>query len=132
MHDHTPDICQDMRHSHEATVTDDDDDMEALLGAEIRQRRIAARLSQQRLAARLGVDQGLISKIENGVKRPSPALVQAIDEALAAGGCLVAMRVEVVEAAPAPAGQRNLSGEEMVLMAARRAREFALGHQGAL
>ncbi|MBL7497187.1 helix-turn-helix transcriptional regulator [Frankia sp. CNm7] len=113
-------------------MTDDDDDMEALLGAEIRQRRIAARLSQQRLAARLGVDQGLISKIENGVKRPSTALVQAIDEALAAGGCLVTMRVEAAEAAPAPAGQRDLSGEEMVLMAARRAREFALAHQGAL
>ncbi|WP_131785683.1 helix-turn-helix transcriptional regulator [Protofrankia symbiont of Coriaria ruscifolia] len=106
--------------------------MDELLGTEVRRLRTAAGLSQQRLAARVGADQGLISKIETGAKIPSVALVHTIDAALAADGHLVSLRIQPERMSPGAVGGERPNHEEMVVMAARRAREFALNHQGAL
>jgi len=107
--------------------------MSVSLGAEIRRRRTAARLSQQRLATRVGVDQGFISKVESGTKTPSPRLLRAIDEALDAGGELVAVRREDPDAEQgAHRDSDNHHQKELVTMAAHRAREFALSHQAPL
>lgn len=109
------------------------DDMYALLGTEIRRRRSAAGLSQQRLAARVGTDQGMISKAETGAKPPSFGLVQAIDDALHAEGELVRLRRQASSADPDnPDAVRARGQQEVVTMATRRSREFALSHQAAL
>ncbi|MCM3922546.1 helix-turn-helix domain-containing protein [Frankia sp. AiPs1] len=107
--------------------------MPALLGPEIRRRRTAVGLSQQRLAARVEADQGLISKIETGVKVPSPRLLRALDDALHAEGDLVDLHCQEIRAGSgAHDDVRSRKQKEMVTMAAHRAREFALSHQATL
>ena len=63
------------------------------LAAEIRNRRKAAELSQPRLAAQIGYTRQYVSLAERPKRGlPSAELVQAIDDALDAGGVLVALR----------------------------------------
>ncbi|MGH4017590.1 MAG: helix-turn-helix domain-containing protein, partial [Pseudonocardiaceae bacterium] len=64
-----------------------------LLAEEIRTRRKAAGLSHPRLAERVGYTRQYVSLAERPKKGlPSASLVQGIDEALDAGGALVALR----------------------------------------
>lgn len=51
-------------------------------GARVRQLRIASGLDQTQLAERVGVMQGAISRVENGLKLPTEALVDALASAL--------------------------------------------------
>lgn len=63
------------------------------LAEEIRQRRHAAGLSQPRLAARIGYTKQYVSLAERPQRGlPSACLVQAIDDALDAGGALVTLQ----------------------------------------
>jgi transcriptional regulator with XRE-family HTH domain len=66
-----------------------DEEPFALLGAEMRRRRLAAGLSQDRLAVRVGSDQAMVSKTECARKFPPGSFVEAVDDALAADGALV-------------------------------------------
>ena len=69
------------------------------LTAEIRQRRHAAGLSQPRLAARIGYTKQYVSLAERPQRGlPAASLVQAIDDALNAGGALVALHEQADDA----------------------------------
>ena len=57
----------------------------------IRKHREAAGLSQKELAVKVAVEQGSISKFENGIKTPSIAMGKAIANAL---GCSLDELVE--------------------------------------
>lgn len=59
-------------------------------GADLRERRLEAGLSLDGLAKRVHYSRSHLSKIENGVKIPTPELAQLCDNALAAGGTLLA------------------------------------------
>jgi transcriptional regulator with XRE-family HTH domain len=71
------------------------------LGAEVQQRRVRAGLSQELLAAQVACSRQHLGAVERGAERPSPALVEALDLALRAGGVLVrryrAARAEHIE-----------------------------------
>ncbi|MBM2620178.1 helix-turn-helix transcriptional regulator [Actinoplanes sp. LDG1-06] len=62
-------------------------------------RRLRADLSVRELARRAHLDAGHLSRIENGRRQPSPELALALDQALGAGGGLVALLPPVAEAA---------------------------------
>lgn len=110
------------------------------LGAEIRRRRISAGLSQSRLAARasmdqrVSVDQALISKTETGTSPPSATLLAVLDDVLAARGALIRFGEHATQRrGPSTDSAGSTRGpRELMTMAARRAREFALSHQAAL
>jgi transcriptional regulator with XRE-family HTH domain len=60
-------------------------------GPELRRLRVAADLSLTRLAALLYYSKGYVSKIETGLKRPTPELAQRCDALLGAEGALAAL-----------------------------------------
>jgi|SRR5690554_4339045 len=63
--------------------------MDSALGARLRALRTAAGLSLAQLASRTYTTRQHLSDVERGRRRPSPALVDALDAALHAGGQLV-------------------------------------------
>jgi transcriptional regulator with XRE-family HTH domain len=63
----------------------------SVFGAELRRLRVAAGLSMLGLGERIHFSKGYISKVENGQKSPSPHFVRTADNALAAGGRLIAL-----------------------------------------
>lgn len=60
-------------------------------GPELRKVRVAADLSLTRLAGLLHYSKGHVSKIETGLKRPTPELAQRCDTLLGAEGALAAL-----------------------------------------
>lgn len=62
-----------------------------LFGPELRRRRIEADLSLTRLAGLLHYSKGHLSKIETGLKRPTPELAQRCDALVDAAGELAAL-----------------------------------------
>lgn len=65
------------------------------LGSELRRLRISARLSLQQMAERCHYSIGHISNVENGAKPAREDFVRACDQALGAGGALIAMLPEL-------------------------------------
>lgn len=63
-------------------------------GEKLRQLMNERHISQRKLAALVPCDNGHLSKVANGHKRPSPGLVDRLDELLDAGGQLRALRPE--------------------------------------
>ncbi|WP_169814528.1 helix-turn-helix domain-containing protein [Nocardia pseudovaccinii] len=61
---------------------------EALFGAELRIRRVAANLSLRQLAPLVLASHDLLAKIENANRRAQPDLVDRLDQVLGAGGDL--------------------------------------------
>ncbi|MER6961054.1 helix-turn-helix domain-containing protein [Streptomyces sp. NPDC000618] len=59
-------------------------------GSELRRRRTAEGLSLGALAERLRTSKGYLSRLENDLQRPSEPFARAVDEALKAGGALLA------------------------------------------
>jgi transcriptional regulator with XRE-family HTH domain len=62
-----------------------------LFGPELRRLRVAADLSLTRLAGLLHYSKGHVSKVETGLKRPTPELAQRCDTLLGAEGALAAL-----------------------------------------
>jgi transcriptional regulator with XRE-family HTH domain len=60
-------------------------------GPELRRLRVAADLSLTRLAGLLHYSKGHVSKVETGLKRPTPELAQRCDALLGAQGALAAL-----------------------------------------
>jgi hypothetical protein len=60
-------------------------------GEELRRRRLAADLSLSRLAQIVHYSKAQLSKVERGIKAPSPALVRLCDAALQADGHLASL-----------------------------------------
>lgn len=59
--------------------------------AELRRRRLEANFSLQQLAELVPCDQGYLSKVENGHRRPGPEMTASLDHALGANGALFAL-----------------------------------------
>ncbi|MGW2332105.1 helix-turn-helix domain-containing protein [Streptomyces sp. NPDC001700] len=57
-------------------------------GRELRRRRLAAKLSLERLSKLVHYSKGQLSKVERGLKRPTPELARLCDTQLKAGGTL--------------------------------------------
>ncbi|MFB7275044.1 helix-turn-helix domain-containing protein [Streptomyces sp. NPDC056244] len=57
-------------------------------GRELRRRRLAAALSLEQLGRLVHYSKGQLSKVERGLKRPTPELARLCDVQLAAGGAL--------------------------------------------
>jgi Helix-turn-helix domain len=72
-------------------------------GPELRRLRVAADLSLTRLAGLLHYSKGHVSKVETGLKRPTPELAQRCDALLGAQGALTAL----VPARPTGSGAGN-------------------------
>jgi transcriptional regulator with XRE-family HTH domain/tetratricopeptide (TPR) repeat protein len=83
----------------------------ALFGLELRRLRQQCGLSLRDLSKVIGFTPGYLSKVENG-RPPSPELARACDEALGAGGALVALANAEASVRPAqlPAGIRRFVG----------------------
>lgn len=64
---------------------------------ELRRRRLEANLSLQQLAEMVPCDQGYLSKVENGHRRPGPDMTASLDQALGANGALFALAGEEQE-----------------------------------
>ncbi|KPI00566.1 helix-turn-helix domain protein [Actinobacteria bacterium OK074] len=62
-------------------------------GPELRRRRLAARLSLQQLGMRVHYSKSQLSKVERGMKRPTPELARLCDAELRAGGELARLVV---------------------------------------
>ena len=62
--------------------------------AELRRRRLQAKLSLQQLAEIVPCDQGYLSKVENGHRRPGQEMAASLDQALGADGALFALAGE--------------------------------------
>jgi transcriptional regulator with XRE-family HTH domain len=62
-----------------------------VFGAELRRLRTAAGLSLAQLAREVHYSKGYLSKIETGVRLPAPDLARRCDEAVLAGGALLAL-----------------------------------------
>lgn len=60
-------------------------------GPELRRSRVAADISLTRLAGLLYYSKGYLSKVETGLKQPTPELAQRCDTLLGAGGALAAL-----------------------------------------
>ncbi|GIG68103.1 helix-turn-helix domain-containing protein [Phytomonospora endophytica] len=60
-------------------------------GAELRWRRLLADISLAELARRIHYTKGHLSKVENGIRQPTPELARLADVALEADGRLVAL-----------------------------------------
>src|SRR3954463_4149195 len=58
-------------------------------GTALRRLRISAGLSVSELAERTHYSKGYLSKVENGIKLPSPEFIRRCDAALGAGGELI-------------------------------------------
>lgn len=63
-------------------------------GEELRRRRLAAGLTITRLAVLVHYSKGQLSKVERGIKMPSPELARLCDAALAADGALIRLADE--------------------------------------
>lgn len=63
-------------------------------GEELRRRRLAVGLSLTGLALRIHYSKSQLSKVERGIKRPSPGLVSRCDAELKADGALVRLALE--------------------------------------
>ncbi|MBW4704641.1 helix-turn-helix transcriptional regulator [Micromonospora sp. RL09-050-HVF-A] len=61
---------------------------------ELRRRRREANLSLHQLAELVPCDQGYLSKVENGHRRPGPDMTASLDQALGANGALFALAGE--------------------------------------
>ncbi|MGW5442675.1 helix-turn-helix domain-containing protein [Streptomyces asiaticus] len=70
-------------------------------GRELRRRRLAAELSLERLSKLVHYSKGQLSKVERGLKRPTPELARLCDTQLKAGGALADL---VPNQAPAARG----------------------------
>ncbi|MGC4886627.1 helix-turn-helix domain-containing protein [Micromonospora sp. DT227] len=70
--------------------------------AELRRRRVESNLSLQQLAEAVPCDQGYLSKVENGRRRPGREMAARLDHALGADGALFAL-----------AGEEQKGGEDM-------------------
>ncbi len=120
-------------------------------GPDLHKRRLAANLSQRGLARRASCSQHYISLIEQGHRIPSDAVANGIDDALGTDGWFLnasrrARRQRDVEkhaladlanvrtpySQPDTSCDANPNPRELVNVAAKRAREFALSHQGSL
>ncbi|MFE7869481.1 helix-turn-helix domain-containing protein [Micromonospora humida] len=64
---------------------------------ELRRRRLEANLSLQQLAELVPCDQGYLSKVENGHRRPGPDMTASLDQALGANGALFSLAGEEQE-----------------------------------
>ncbi|MFY1684796.1 helix-turn-helix domain-containing protein [Micromonospora sp. WMMD730] len=64
---------------------------------ELRRRRLEANLSLHQLAELVPCDQGYLSKVENGHRRPGPDMTASLDQALGANGALFALAGEEQE-----------------------------------
>ncbi|MGA4842117.1 helix-turn-helix domain-containing protein [Streptomyces sp. G45] len=62
-------------------------------GIELRRLRLAQGLSLERLARKLGTSKGYLSRLERGLQRPGEGFARACDQALDAGGALLALAV---------------------------------------
>lgn len=73
-------------------------------GIELRRRRTATGWSLTRLAMAVHYSKGHLSKVETGLKRPTPELARLCDAALCADGALAALvpPTEATEAVPIP------------------------------
>ncbi|KOG85245.1 XRE family transcriptional regulator, partial [Streptomyces varsoviensis] len=60
-------------------------------GRELRRRRLAAEWSLERLGQSVHYSKAQLSKVERGLKRPTPELSRLCDTALGAGGALAAL-----------------------------------------
>jgi transcriptional regulator with XRE-family HTH domain len=60
-------------------------------GQELRRRRLAAGITLTRFARMVHYSKGQLSKVERGIKAPSPDLARLCDGALGAGGALVGL-----------------------------------------
>lgn len=88
-----------------------------VFGRELRRLRLARGLSQPQLAALIPTDPTYISKVENGHRIPALVTVRAWDEALEAGGRLVALLTVQGATRPAqlPAGSARFFGRSREL-----------------
>ncbi|MEH6378840.1 helix-turn-helix transcriptional regulator [Streptomyces sp. KLMMK] len=82
-------------------------------GLELRRRRLEANLSLAELGRLVHYSKGQLSKVERGLKSPSPALARLCDAQLGAGGSLAGM---VPERAPAPGLLPSTHDSEVWLM----------------
>jgi transcriptional regulator with XRE-family HTH domain len=87
-------------------------------GSELRRRRMAARLSLQQLAQRVHYSKSQLSKVERGLKRPTPELARLCDTVLRAGGALSRL-VETAQPSRAPLPVSH-SDDEVWLMQLRK------------
>jgi transcriptional regulator with XRE-family HTH domain len=62
-----------------------------VFGEELRRRRLTADMALTELARQVHYSKGQLSKVERGVKAPSPELIRLCDAALDAGGELIAL-----------------------------------------
>ncbi|MCW8102208.1 helix-turn-helix domain-containing protein [Streptomyces tauricus] len=82
-------------------------------GQELRRRRMAARWSLEQLGQRVHYSKGQLSKVERGLKRPTPELARLCDTQLKADGALAEL-VPVVRSRPPLA--RPVHDDEVWLM----------------
>jgi len=76
-------------------------------GVELRRRRSAAGLSLQNLALSSHYSKGHISKVEAGLKPPSPDFARRVDAVLGANGQLLAMALKLAETRRASGAQQH-------------------------
>ncbi|MFE9609433.1 helix-turn-helix domain-containing protein [Streptomyces sp. NPDC006012] len=86
-------------------------------GPELRRRRMAARLSLQQLGQRVHYSKSQLSKVERGIKRPTPELARLCDTELRAGGALARLVVLQHARTPLPAPGND---DEVWLMQLRK------------
>lgn len=72
-------------------------------GQELRRRRLEAQFSLERLGKRVHYSKAQLSKVERGLKRPSPELARLCDAELNAGGALARLLPPPVSRKPLPA-----------------------------
>ncbi|CAM5484675.1 hypothetical protein SFUMM280S_08777 [Streptomyces fumanus] len=84
-------------------------------GSELRRRRMAARLSLQQLAQRVHYSKSQLSKVERGLKRPTPELARLCDTVLRADGALSRL-AETAQPSRAPLPVSSHSDDEVWLM----------------
>ncbi|KJE24457.1 putative transcriptional regulator [Frankia torreyi] len=87
-------------------ATASDDTPPARLGVELAQLRHSRAMTGQALASSVGISQSTISKIENGLLRPSPADVERIARTLQAPPDLVRHLVDLAERLQSTAARR--------------------------
>ncbi|GAB2854170.1 hypothetical protein GCM10027074_21380 [Streptomyces deserti] len=88
-----------------------------VFGRELRRRRLTARLSLQQLGQRVHYSKSQLSKVERGLKRPTPELARLCDTELKAGGALARLVPLQPSQPPLPAPG---SDDEVWLMQLRK------------
>lgn len=84
---------------------------EALFGAELRARRVAAGYSLRALAPRAHISHDLLARIEKAQRRPQPDVVERLDTALNAHGRLVSLAAAFTVSVPRPSNRIVLDPE---------------------